>query len=164
MSALQYHSLWMGLALALIAVASAVLAWRARVRDARRLHAEEALDLLARYSLWLAAWRRLPGFDGEGQQGLALARLRDLQQASFPELAEAMAQLLEMHGRILDFLWRQELLRLRDPEAWLESDHDARFMGLWRQHRESVHAIADRLRGRAGQLLVDAEPESVFPA
>ncbi|MGZ5181299.1 MAG: hypothetical protein ACXWC2_12515 [Ramlibacter sp.] len=164
MSGLLYHALWIGLALLAIAAASGWLSRRSRVRETRRLHAEEALEALAQYAEWLAAQRR-PAFKGDRiDPGAPLAQVRKLQQASFPELAPVLVQLLEVHARTVDFLWRQQLLRVRDPEAWLESDHDARFMALWREHCGVVHGLAERLRERAGELLVDAQPESVFPA
>ena len=164
MSALQYHALWLALALAGIAVASGLIARRLSWGDLRRHQAEGALDALARYSEWLAAQRRAIRFAGDPPPGQsALVELRQLQQAGFPELAAAMVGLLEVHVRTLDFLWRQQQLRATDPEAWLESDHDSRFLALWREHRLAVHRLAEQLRERAGELLVDAEPESVFP-
>jgi hypothetical protein len=165
MSSLLYHALWIAIALTGIAVASGFIARRLRWRDLRRQQAEQALDALARYSEWLAAQRRSAAFLGDWpSERSPLTEVRELQQAAFPELASAMVRLLEVHARVLDFLWRQQCLRQRDPEAWLESDHDSGFMALWREHRLAVHQLADWLRGLAGELLVDAEPESVFPA
>jgi hypothetical protein len=162
---LLYHALWVAAALALIALASALIARRLRWSDLRRATAEQALDALARYSEWLALQRRTALFQGDRAAGSSpLAEVRRAQQASFPELAAALVPLLEVHARILDFLWQQQLLRTRDPEAWLESDHDARFMALWADQRLAVHGLAERLRRAAGEGLVDAEPESVFPA
>lgn len=164
MPGLLYHALWIGLALLGIAATSAWLSRRLGLRESRRLHAEEALEALAQYAEWLAAQRR-PDFQGDRADPAApLARVRRLQQASFPELAADLVRLLEVHARTVDLLWRQQLLRVRDPEAWLESDHDGRFMALWREHCAVVHGLAEHLRERAGELLVDAQPESVFPA
>lgn len=165
MTPLLYHALWIAIALTAMAVAGGFVARRLRWRDLRRQKAEQALDALARYSEWLAAQRRVAEFQGDWPPGRSpLVELRMLQQAAFPELAAGMVQLLELHGRVLDFLWQQQLLRQRDPEAWLESDHDNRFMALWREHGLAVHQLAEWLRGLAGELLVDAEPESVYPA
>ncbi len=164
MSALQYHALWLALALAGIAAASWVIARRRSWNDLRRRQAEHALDALARYSEWLASQRRAARFAGDAAPGhSALLELRQRQQAGFPELAPAMVGLLEVHARTLDFLWRQQQLRAIDPEAWLESDHDRRFLALWREHQMAVHQLAGQLRGCAGDLMVDADPESVFP-
>ncbi|HZY19017.1 MAG TPA: hypothetical protein VFE82_11085 [Ramlibacter sp.] len=165
MSSVTYHALWLLGALALIALGSALITRHLRLREWRRQGAEDALEALARYCEWLAEQRRSAGFSLQRPGPAdALAQLRSLQQARFPQLAPAMVQLLAVHARTLDFLWRQQLLRLNDPEAWLESDHDGRFMALWREHRAAVHALADLLRERAGGPLHDAEPESVFPA
>jgi len=162
---LLYHASWIAVALAVIAIASAWLARRRLLRDTRREHAEDALEALATYSEWVAAQRRQAMFQGDRTDGSApLVRVRGAQQAAFPELAPALVRLLEMHARLLDFLWRQQLLRTRDPEAWLESDHDGRFMALWSEHRDIVHGMAERLRSQVGEPLVDAEPESVYPA
>jgi len=165
MSLLQYHALWIAIALSGIAVASAVITHRLRLRELRRLQAEQALDALARYCEWLAAQRRSAAFEGDPPaEQSALVRLCSLQQAAFPELCGATVALLLVHARMLDFLWRQQRLRDGDTDAWLESDHDARFLALWREHGAAVHELADRLRKRAGVPLADAEPEAVFPA
>ncbi|WBY03255.1 hypothetical protein PE066_06900 [Ramlibacter tataouinensis] len=160
MSTLQYHAVWLALALAGSAVASGVIARRVSRDDRRRRQAEQALEALARYCEWLAAQRRTARFAGDGS---ALVQLRQVQQAAFPELALAMVELLAVHARMLDFLWAQQQLRAADPEAWLESDHDSGFLALWGEHRLAVHRLAEQLRASAGELAVDAEPESVFP-
>lgn len=164
MSALHYHALWLALALAGAAAASAWIAWRQSWIELRRRQAEDGLDALARYSEWVALQRRAVRFAGEAACGHeALVQVRQLQQAGFPELAPAMVSLLEVHARMLDFLWRQQQLRAADPEAWLESDHDSRFLALWHEHQTAVHRLAAQLRERAGALAVDADPESVYP-
>jgi len=165
MSLLQYHALWIAIALSGIAVASAVITHRLRLRELRRLQAEQALEALARYCEWLAAQRRAAVFQGEPPpEGSALVRLCALQRSSFPQLCGPTVALLLVHARMLDFLWRQQALRDVDTDAWLESDHDARFLALWREHGAAVHELADRLRERAGVPLTDAQPEAVFPA
>lgn len=156
-----YHALWVATALALIAAASGFITRWLKLRELRRGCAEEALEALAGYSEWLAAQRRGFAFHGDRSP---LPVVQRCQQAAFPELAPAMAALLALHARLLDFLWRQQLLRARDPEAWLESDHDRQFMRLWNEHHDAVHALAERLRLRAGEPLMDAEPKSVYPA
>ena len=165
MSLLQYHALWIAIALSGIAVASAVITHRLRLRELRRLQAEQALDALAGYCEWVAAQRRAAVFQGEPPADRsALVRLCAVQQAAFPQLCGATVAVLLVHARMLDFLWRQQALRERDTDAWLESDHDARFLALWREHGAAVHQLADRLRERAGVPLADAQPEAVFPA
>jgi hypothetical protein len=163
-SPLAYHALWLALALIGIAAASALIARHLRVRELRRTRAEEMLDALARYSEWVAAQRRAAAFKGEppGPQA-PLEQARALRSAWFPELSGGMLELLALHEQLLEFLWRQQLLRLQDPELWLESDHDRQFMELWRAHRLAVHRLADRLR-LVARPVIDAEPESIFPA
>jgi hypothetical protein len=161
MSLLQYHALWIAIALTGVALASGVITRRLR----RREQAGQALEALAGYCEWLAAQRRATMFKGEPPpERSGLVRLCALQQAAFPQLCGATVALLLVHARMLDFLWRQQSLRDRDTDAWLESDHDARFLALWREHGAVVHELADRLRAQAGVPLVDAEPEAVFPA
>lgn len=165
MSPLQYHALWVALALLAIAVASALITRGLRHRELRRADAEQALDALARYSEWVAAQRRGVDFQGEPPPSRSpLAQLCALQARDFPGLAPFQVALLQVHARLLDFLWRQHAVRQADTEAWLESDHDRRFLLLWTEHRAAVHALADQLRAVAGELAADAQPEAVFPA
>lgn len=165
MSPLQYHALWVAIALAGIAVASGLITRWLRRRDVRRRHAEQALEALARYSEWVAAQRRAMGFLGEPRaRHWPLATLLDVQRRCFPELAECVVALLQVHARLLDFLWRQHALRMADTEAWLVSDHDRRFLALWDEHVAAVHALAEQLRAVAGGVAQDPHPEAVFPA
>lgn len=164
MSPLLYHALWIATALGGIAIASALIARHLQLRAIRREQAELALEGLARYCEWLAAQRRNASFDGDRPPGRPpLMDVLRAQQVAFPEVANGVAALLALHARILDFLWRQQMLRQRDPEAWLDSDHDQRFMELWNEHREAVHGLADHLRTISGEPLADAQPESVYP-
>jgi hypothetical protein len=165
MSPLQYHVLWVAVALLAIAVASGFLTRWWRRRELRRRQAEQALDSLARYSEWVAAQRRGFGFLGEPPPSrCGLAALCAQQPRDFPALAPCMVPLLRVHARLLDFLWRQHALRQIDTEAWLDSDHDRRFLALWAEHRAAVHSLAEALRAVAGEGLADPQPEAVFPA
>ncbi len=164
MSPLAYHALWLSLVLAAVAVASAALTRHLLGREWRRIKAEELLDALAGYAEWVAVQRRAPVFqvDLPGRES-PLKRARALCSASFPELAGEMDELLDLDAQLLRFLQRQDELRLRDPELWLESDHDRRFMALWAAQRAVVHRLADQLR-RAARPAIDPEPESIYPA
>lgn len=164
MSNFAYHALWLALALVAIGIASALITRHLRRRELRRVAAEEMLDALARYSEWMALQRRAVAFQDEPRGPQApLEQARALGSRWFPELSAGLVELMAVHASLVEFLWGQQLLRLQDPEAWLESDHDRRFMELWRQHRLAVHRLADRLR-LVARPLVDAEPESIFPA
>ncbi len=150
MSNIVYFSLWLVAALIAVALASATIARSLRLREVRRLKALELLDALERYSEWVAGQRRATFFEGEGAEGeTPLEEARHIKQGWFPELAGDMVEIMVVHNRLVDFLWNQQLLRLRDPERWMESDHDGRFLELWRQHRYALEDVQLKLRGLA---------------
>ena len=150
MSNIVYFSLWLVAGLVAIALVSATFARSLRMREIRRVKALELLDALSRYSEWVAAQRRAPFFQGEGDYGLSPREdARNIKQGWFPELAGDMVEILVVHNRLVDFLWNQQLLRSTDPEGWLESDHDTRFLELWRQHRYALEGVQIKLRSLA---------------
>ena len=158
MSNLVYFSLWLVAALIAIALVSATIARSLRLREVRRLKALELLDALDRYSEWVAAQRRSTFFQGEGEEASTpLEEARHIKQGWFPELAGDMVEILIVHNRMVDFLWQQQLLRLKDPERWLESDHDSRFLELWRQHRYAIEGVQIKLRSLAH--VPESEPD-----
>ena len=165
MSNLTYYLAWLAAGLALIAIASAVIARHLRLRAERRVKAAELLDAMARYSGWVAAQRRTAFFQGDAQdKDSALQEVRAVQQQWFPDLSEQAAQLFDAHAALIDFLWTQQMLRLKDAEAWLESDHDTRFMELWRLHRLAVHVISEQLKLASGVADEEFDAGSTFPA
>jgi hypothetical protein len=146
-STIVYFSLWLVAALIAIALVSATIARGLHTREVRRLKALELLDALNRYSEWVAAQRRATFFQGENEEAQSpLEEARNIKQGWFPELAGDMVEILIVHNRLVDFLWNQQLLRLKDPEGWLDSDHDTRFLELWRQHRYAVEGVQIKLR------------------
>jgi hypothetical protein len=146
-----YYLAWLAAGLALIAVASATIARYLRRRSLRRANAVQLLEALANYSDWITAQRRVAYFEGDAQQGESpLQDVRDIQREWFPELSEDIAQLFQIHAQLIDFLWAQQMLRLKDTEAWFESDDDVRFMQLWRSHRDAAQAAAEKLKALAG--------------
>lgn len=150
MSNIVYYSLWLVAALVTMALISAMIVRSLRLREVRRQKALVLLDALGRYSEWVAAQRRAAFFEGEGEDASApLEEARRIKQGWFPELAGDMVEILVVHNRLVDFLWNQQLLRFRDPEAWLESDHDTRFLELWRQHRDALETVQMKLRSLA---------------
>ncbi len=161
-----YYLAWLAAGLALIALASAAIARRLRLGMLRRAKAAQLLDALETYTNWVGAQRCAVFFQGDAQQGDSpLHDVRHLQRDWFPELSEEATQLLEVHAQLIDFLWAQQMLRVKDAEAWIESDHDVRFLQLWRAHREAAHAAAEKLEGLAG--LAEREMEEakrIFPA
>ena len=146
MDATTYLAAWILAALVAIGFLSWLLARYTRRQHMRRQQAQRLLQALQRYSEWLCAQRLAAVFQGEGAD--AAAALDDactIRLAWFPELAGDMAELLAVHNRILNFLAAQQALWLRDPEHWLESEHDRRFVALWRQHRFALQALLARL-------------------
>lgn len=133
-------------ALLAVGVLSWLLARHQRRQDLRRIQAGRMLRALQRYSDWICAQRLAAVFQGEGPEAAAaLDEACTIRLACFPELAGDMAELMAVHNRILHFLGTQQALWLRDPERWLESDHDKRFLALWRQHRFCLEALLARL-------------------
>jgi hypothetical protein len=133
-------------ALLIIAGLSWGLARYRRRDDLRRAQAQQLLQALQRYSEWVCAQRLAAVFQGEGPEAAAaLDQACTIRLAWFPELAGDMAELLAVHNRLINFLGTQQALWLRDPEHWLESDHDKRFMALWRQHRFALQALLEKL-------------------
>ncbi len=146
MSSIAYYSLWLVAALIALALVSATIARGVRLREVRRQKALELLDALGRYSDWVAAQRRTASFQGDAEEVTSLEEARNIKQGWFPELASDMVEILLVHNRLVDFLWNQQLLRFKDAERWLESDHDSRFLELWRQHRYAVGSVQIKLR------------------
>jgi hypothetical protein len=141
-----YLAAWLLAAVAGVAALSWFLARHRRREDLRALQAERLLQALQRYSEWVCAQRLAAVFQGEGREAAAaLDTACTVRLAWFPELAGDMAELLAVHNRTINFLSTQQQLWLRDPEHWLESEHDKRFMALWRQHRFALQALLGKL-------------------
>ncbi|HEX2545371.1 MAG TPA: hypothetical protein VHL79_10855, partial [Ramlibacter sp.] len=133
-------------ALVLIGALSWLLARYKRRHDLQRIQAHHLLEALQRYSEWVCAQRLAAVFQGEGPEAAAaLDQACTIRLAWFPELAGDMAELVGVHNRLINFLSTQQSLWLRDPEHWLESEHDKRFMALWRQHRFALEALQAKL-------------------
>jgi hypothetical protein len=146
LSAPGYYLLWLAIGLAASAALSSALAAHLRLREARRFQALQLREALAQYSQWIFSQRHAAFFDADIQgAGTGLVReLCMLQQHCFPELAPQAREILAVHEGLIAFMQTQDSLRRQDAEAWLESDHDARFMELWRQHQSVTHsAIAE---------------------
>lgn len=157
MNATLYLALCLVAALAAIAVLSALLTRHHRRQDARRQQALRMGEALQRYSDWVCAQRLVAVFQGESpESATALDEACTIRLAWFPELAGDMAELLAVHNRLLNFLSTQQALWLRDPENWLASNHDRRFMALWRQHQFAMQALRGKLQRVASVRLAQA--------
>ena len=153
----NYLAGWLLSAVVVAAVLSWLLAGYQRRHDLRRTEAEKLLRALNRYSEWVGVQRLAAVFEGEGAEAAAaLDTACTIRVAWFPELAGDMAELLAVHNRMLNFLGTQQALWLRDPEHWLESEHDRRFMALWRQHRFALQALVDKLERAASVRIAPA--------
>lgn len=145
-----YLAAWLFALLVGIGLLTWALARYKRRHDLRRLQAQRLLQALDRYSHWVCAQRLAAVFQGEPPEAAeALDEACTIRMAWFPDLAGDMAELLAVHNRIISFLGTQQALWLRDPEHWLESDHDKRFMALWRQHRFALQALLAKLEQAA---------------
>ena len=165
MSRFAYYLLWLAVGLVIVAIISALITRHLKRRVMRRLMAAELMDALMRYSDWVAGQRTNLRFDGALQEEASgLGEMRALRQQWFPDLSVQAAQLCTVHARLVEFLTGQQALRLQDPEAWLESDHEARFLEHWRQHVAAMQQMLDKLRQTAEG--VEAEPGggTIFPA
>ena len=165
MSNLSYYLLWLAGGLVVIALVSAGITRHLRLRLLRRLKAVQVLDALARYSDWVAAQGRTPFFQGDArQEDSPLQQVRAIRKQWFPELSNETAEIFAVHARLIDFLWTQQMLRVSDPEAWLESDYDRQFMDLWRLHVRAVNETVEKLRQVAGVADLGQAPGETFAA
>lgn len=146
MPAPLYFGLWLVAALVAIGFLSAFLARQRRWRELRREQGLRMLAALERHCGWVGLQRRATQFQGEGTEAAqALDEARATQLAWFPGLAADMAQLLAAHERLVRFLAAQQALRLRDAEAWIESDHETRFDALARQQALLIAGMRRKL-------------------
>jgi hypothetical protein len=156
MANVLYFGLWLAAALAVIGVLSAFLARQRPRGDARNAQGRLMYAALVRYGDWVGLQRHAATFQGEdadAAQALQDARLLGAQW--FPELGPDMDTVLAVHARLLDFLGSQQALRLADPEAWIESDHDTRFQALAQEQAIAIAAMRAHLR-MADDLAPDA--------
>ncbi len=114
---------------------------------------------LDRHCAWLVAQRHLMTEPLNSQpHSSALEEISALQRQCFPELRAQVEPLFALHARMIEFLVSQQALRLEDPEAWLNSNHDTRFMALLRQHFGAVQLLTVKLRSVSGATDWALEP------
>ena len=137
-----YYLLWLIAGLMLAALASVLIVRWLQWRALRALKAIELLDALARYTEWVSAQGRAVFLHGPTHdRDSALQELGALQEHWFPGLQPQAQDLFAVHIRLTRFLRSQQRLRLRDPEAWFESDPDVAFMPLWREHCRAAREL-----------------------
>lgn len=158
-----YLAAWLFAALVAIALLTVLLARYKRRHDLRQLQAQQMARALQRYSDWVSAQRLAAVFQGEGPEAAAaLDEACTIRLAWFPELAGDMAQVMAVHNRLVNFLATQQALWLRDPENWLESEHDKRFMALWRQHRFALQALLEQLEQATSARVAHPQRQSTY--
>jgi hypothetical protein len=142
-----YYLLWLAAGLVVSAALSCEISAHLRMRELRRFQAVQLRDALAQYSQWIFSQRHAAFFDADIQEaGTALVReLCILQRHCFPELEGHAREILTIHEGLIAFMRAQDALRRQDAEAWLESDHDARFMELWSQHQAATQSVITEL-------------------
>lgn len=150
MTSLSYYLISLGAVLLVSAASSALVVWRLR-HGLRQARAATLLQALGRYTDWVEAQGRAVRFQGPTQQSdPALQEIGARQRQWFPELGRETDALFAVHVRLTELLRAHEQLRAGDPEASLESGHDAAFMALWRRHCRIVQAMEQRLLAQAG--------------
>lgn len=157
MTQFAYYGAWLLVGLLLVAAVSATLTWLMR----RREQALVLADALARHSVWVAAQRTRTELELRREEAdAALQEARTVQARWFPRLAGELSAVLEIDRRLEQFLVSQHQLRMTDPEAWLVSDHDERFMVLWRDYLGAVESMTDKLRRVTGEAMQPVEEGS----
>jgi hypothetical protein len=159
----EYYLLWLVAGLVIVAIMSAVVVRHLRLRVLRRVKSAELLDALARYAEWVAAQRAAVS-EADAPEDTALGEVRALAQEWFPELSTETEKIFALHSQFIVLLSDQRLLRQRDPEAWLESDHDVQFMELWRSQLSAVQTAALKLEEVVGATDTDQESGRASPA
>ncbi len=137
--------------LLLAAVLSGVMVRRVRLRVTQRSKALRLLAALGRYALWPAALRGplaedMPDDLGDAPSRAALAEVQALQARGFPQAEPQMARLRQADAALREFLQTQQALKLRDTEAWLESDHEMRLDGLCERLQDAIEALTHAVR------------------
>lgn len=148
---LFYYCLWIVLGLVLAGLASTLLVRQLRRRVRHEAQAHALFDALSRYALWTVAQRH--GSAREHERATAAAALREarlLQARCFPALTPAFASLLDSDRQLQAFMHAQQSLRVRDPEAWLDSQPLPVMDELWQRHEAALRALAQRLQATQG--------------
>lgn len=144
--------------LAIALGAAAVFLWRVmrpRAQAPCRLqHAHDLIQALDQYCEWVEAQRHIAFFTDESTHiGSPLERARAIKQAHFPELSQAMVEVLVAHTALVDFFWRQQVQRMKAPEQWAASgEHDATYLALRQRMLDAVRQLAEGCRKLVGDV------------
>ncbi|MGE0331426.1 MAG: hypothetical protein AB7P37_12095 [Ramlibacter sp.] len=153
-------------ALAVALCAGALCAWRAvRPRPAasdRRQQAYDLIQALDQYCEWVEAQRHIAFFSDESTHpDSPIGRARAIKHAHFPELSQAMVELLMAHTALVDFFWSQQVQRMKTPEARATAtDHDDTYLQLRQRMLDAVRHLAERCRELVGDVPLPAAVSS----
>ena len=148
--------------LAVVALALAITAG-ARVLGRRRhvrLRARgyELIFSLKSYSAWVDSWcdeplmSRIPD---ELALPEPLARAREIRDTAFPGLSQHMVRLLQSHSRLIEHLWRHNLLRLGQATGWRPAWQDPHYQ----QIRGAQEDLIQEMIGLTQEMIGDRAQE-----
>lgn len=149
-------------ALIIALCAAALCVWRAmRPRSAvpdRLQPAHDLIQALDQYCGWVEAQRHIAFFtDESAHPDSPIGRARAIKQAHFPELSQAMVELLMAHTALVDFFWSQQVQRMKAPDAWAAAtDHDDTYLVLRQRMLDAVRKMAEDCRDLVGDVPLPA--------
>jgi len=115
--------------------------------------AHDLIHALDAYCDWIEAQRHIAFFTDEtARADSPLDRARAIKQAHFPELSQVMVELLMVHTALTDFFWRQQVLRIKSPDGWVQAEHDAAYLLLKTRMLDAVRRMAEECRDLVGEL------------
>lgn len=132
---------------------------RARKRRKRlRAQGYELIFSLKTYSAWVDCQRDEPlpaGDTDELASPAPLRRAQEIGQAAFPALSQHMLRLLQAHGRLVEYLWQQNLLRLSQASGWRPAYQDPQYQ----QIRGAQEDLIEEMIGLCQEMIGDRARE-----
>jgi hypothetical protein len=144
-------------AVALMITGIARLAARKR-QDRLRAQGYELIFSLKSYSAWVDCQSDEPLTSRDADELASpqpLARARALKDAAFPGLSQHMLRLLQAHSRLVEYLWRQNLMRLSQASGWQPAWQDAHYQ----QIRGAQEDLIQEMIGLCQEMIGDREQE-----
>lgn len=120
-----------------VALVLIIIGWTrhlARKRQEQlRARGYDLIFSLKTYSAWVDCQRDEPIMPSDADE-LALPgplrRAREIEEASFPALSQHMLRLFQAHGRLTEYLWRQNLLRLSQAAGHRPAYQDPQYQQI----------------------------------
>jgi len=102
------------------------------------------ISALKAYSAWVDYQRDEPLSEtGELASPEPLARARAIKDASFPGLSQHMLRLLQAHGRLVEYLWRHDMLRRAQASAWRPAWQDPQYQQIRGAQDDLIEEMID---------------------